>query len=199
MAESDQLKDIEHYSASVTAWYGTRLEHDKSLLSLSAGGIALLITLITTLGVSSTSILVLSISALFSFTLCLICVLTIFRENSRYIEHMFRGDSTQSGGKLDCLDWLAQGLFVLGVILSVSIAIITAISSLDEKEHCMTEKSKSTTAEKLIKESFNGAGNLKPDFTRSFSGAAGLKPSGQSSGSNSSSTTQSGSNTTDKK
>lgn len=48
-----QEKDIQFYAASVTAWFNTRLEHDKSLLALSAGGIGLLVTLLTTVGVKS--------------------------------------------------------------------------------------------------------------------------------------------------
>ena len=198
MTTINDQKDIEHYSASVAAWYGTRLEHDKSLLSLSAGGIALLITLITTLGVGSITVLVLSISALLSFTLCLICVLTIFRENSNYIENMIRADGTISQDRLDCLDWIAQGLFIIGVILSVAIAVIAAVSSLDNKGISMTEKSKPTTTT-VLKESFKGAESLKPDFTRSFSGAAALKPNNPSNTSSTPNTTQSSTNSTGKK
>jgi hypothetical protein len=35
-------KEIAFYTAGVTAWYNTSLEHDKSLFTLSAGGIGLL-------------------------------------------------------------------------------------------------------------------------------------------------------------
>lgn len=44
---SDEIEDqkrVEFYSAGLAAWYATRLEHDKSLLTLSAGGIGLLMT-----------------------------------------------------------------------------------------------------------------------------------------------------------
>jgi hypothetical protein len=39
--EQHDRKDVEHYASSVDAWYNTRLELDKSLLTLSAGGIGL--------------------------------------------------------------------------------------------------------------------------------------------------------------
>ena len=51
--EIDEQKKIEFYAASVAAWYESSLEHDKSLLTLSAGGIGLLITLLTTVGLGS--------------------------------------------------------------------------------------------------------------------------------------------------
>ena len=64
---SDEIEDqkrVEFYSAGLAAWYATRLEHDKSLLTLSAGGIGLLMTLMTTVGVSSAESLVLYVCAL---------------------------------------------------------------------------------------------------------------------------------------
>lgn len=51
--EIEDLKTVEYYSAAVTAWFNTALEHDKSILTLAAGGIGLLITLLTTVGLST--------------------------------------------------------------------------------------------------------------------------------------------------
>ena len=48
-----QKKQIEYYASCVNAWFNTKLERDRSLLTLSAGGIGLLITLLTTVGLSS--------------------------------------------------------------------------------------------------------------------------------------------------
>lgn len=48
--EIEQQKSVEFYAAGINAWYNTSLEHDKSIFSLSAGGIGLLITLLTTVG-----------------------------------------------------------------------------------------------------------------------------------------------------
>lgn len=50
--EIDDQKRVEYYAASVNAWFNTSLEHDKSLFTLSAGGIGLLITLLTTVELS---------------------------------------------------------------------------------------------------------------------------------------------------
>src|SRR5438309_2190061 len=84
-------KDVEFFSGSVIAWYSTRLEHDKSLLTLSAGGVGLLITLLTTVGVASAEGLVLYIAAVFAFLLCIGFVMLIFRENSAHVEAVLNG------------------------------------------------------------------------------------------------------------
>ena len=41
--ETTRLKEVEFYAANVGAWLNTSLEHDKSILTLSAGGIGLLV------------------------------------------------------------------------------------------------------------------------------------------------------------
>ena len=92
--EEKKQKGIEYYSASVGAWYATALEHDKSLLVLSAGGIGLLITLLTTIGVSSVESFILYIFAIISFITCCFSVLTIFRFNKKYIENLLSGKTS---------------------------------------------------------------------------------------------------------
>jgi hypothetical protein len=84
-AEQDP-KDLAFYAASVEAWYSTRFERDKSLLTLAGGGIGLLITLLSTVGIRSCQSLILYIPALVAFTVCLGAVLLIFHRNSRHIE-----------------------------------------------------------------------------------------------------------------
>lgn len=44
-AEFREKKELEFYKAGISAWYTTAFERDKSLLTLSAGGIGLLMTL----------------------------------------------------------------------------------------------------------------------------------------------------------
>ena len=63
MTETDKnvQKEIALYSAVVQAWAGTRMEKDRSILNLSAAGIGLLVTLLTTVGVTARCQLVLYI------------------------------------------------------------------------------------------------------------------------------------------
>ena len=54
-----QQKEVEFYATSVTAWYNTALERDRGLFTLSAGGIGLLLTLLTTVGLKDLALVVL--------------------------------------------------------------------------------------------------------------------------------------------
>jgi hypothetical protein len=171
------LKSVEHYSASVTAWYNTHLEHDKSLLTLSAGGIGLLVTLLTTGGVPSAEGLVLYIAALCCFVVCLGSVLAILKQNGKYVEALVKGDAPPPNSALPRLDSVAIYSFVAGVVFAVVIGISAAVTSYSNKEKTMATENKSSSDKAVLRESFAGAANLKPDLGKSFTGAENLKPS----------------------
>ena len=172
-------KDKEFYAASVEAWYLTKLEHDKSLLFLSSGGIGLLITLITTRGIDSVVFLVLYIAALLSFVFCLISVLCIFNRNSTHIENIVKNANASSDPLLKVLDVVAIFSFVIAIILSVVIGVATAANSLKERKVFMTKDSKDNSISMKLEESFNGVNKLHPkyeDLKKSFNGAENLRP-----------------------
>ena len=118
--EQNELKEIEFYSANVNAWINSSFELDRNLLTLSAGGVALLLTLLTTFGVSSSEALVLYIVAMLSFLTCLISVLIVFNKNKSHIEQVLQRniaiDTT-----LVFIDKLAIYSFGIGVLLSTII------------------------------------------------------------------------------
>ncbi len=49
----ESAKEVAFFSAVVGAWIETRMEKDKTLLSLATAGIGLLVTLLTAVGPSS--------------------------------------------------------------------------------------------------------------------------------------------------
>ena len=186
MEEQTFQKEIEFYSAAVTGWLHTRLEHDKSLLTLSAGGIGLLMTLLTTVGVTSKQELAFYLLAMFSFLICLGSVLAIFKNNSSHIEDAIRGGAIHST-LLGKLDNIAITAFMLGVAFTFIIGILAACNSyLVTKENNManvSKKSAEITANRVfVGDSVNGLANLKPSgsMERSFNGMSNLKPSSQS-------------------
>jgi hypothetical protein len=176
--EIEDLKKIEYYSATVTAWFNTALEHDKSILTLAAGGIALLITLLTTLGLSTAEALVLYIFAIGCFVVALVSVLIVFRDNKIYIENILTGKEAGTDPFLAKVDGIAIWSFGLGVVLTAVIGISAAINSFTSKEKTMATESNKATQSSSINESFNGAARIQPtgDFTKSFNGAANLQP-----------------------
>lgn len=186
----DEQKRVEFYSAGLTAWYTTRLEHDKSLLTLSAGGIGLLMTLMTTVGVSSAESLVLYVCALVAFLICLGAVLVIFRKNATHLEEVIAGTASQNDSALTRLDIVGTWSFAFGVVFSVVIGISAAINSYGNVEKKMSRSDQKQSNPGIVQESFNGAARLQPqaDLTKSFNGIAKLQPpSPQSSSSTESS------------
>ncbi len=89
--EIREHKEIEFYAAAVNAWLGTSLEHDKSLLTLSAGGVGLLVTLLSTVGLHFADALIIYVAALVAFTICLSAVLWIFKRNRAHLQDAIKG------------------------------------------------------------------------------------------------------------
>lgn len=176
--EIEDHKKIEYYSAAVTAWFNTALEHDKSILTLAAGGIGLLITLLTTVGLSTAEALVLYIFAIGCFVVALVSVLIVFRDNKIHIENILTGKEIGTDPCLAKVDGVAIWAFGLGVVLTAVIGISAAIHSFTTKEKTMATESNKATQSSPINESFNGAARIQPtgDFTKSFNGAANLQP-----------------------
>lgn len=194
MTDSDLIKqkEIEFYAGGVTAWYNTRIEHDKSLLTLSAGGVGLLITLITTIGVSSAEGLVLYILAIFSFIVCLGAILIIFKKNSVHIEDALKSEMPLSDPLLAKLDNIAIMAFAAGIIFSSVIGVSAAINSYSNKVNAMTNENKQKAG--FANDSVNGVSNLKSAeiLNKSFNGVNNLKPSAPQDSSNSTSGTPQG-------
>lgn len=176
--ELTQHKEIEFYASNVDAWFATSLEHDKSVLALSAGGIGLLLTLLTTVGLSSIWALVLYIVALASFVVSLVTVLFVYRRNRAYIEQVVAAKASKSDPVLSSADTIAVLAFGLGVVLAAIIGIGTAIQSYTSKELSMSKEPKTTSQPVPLRESFNGASSLRPStaVNKSFNGATNLAP-----------------------
>lgn len=126
--DTEKLKAVEFYSASVSAWLNTRMEYDKSLLTISAAGIGLLTTLMMAYRISSIGLLLLYIFAIIWFLIAILSVLFIFKRNSTHIEQVSNGDNSVDN-VLTILDWVALIAFSVGVFFSACIGIGTAISS----------------------------------------------------------------------
>lgn len=177
MTDTKSQEELEFYSASVNAWYGTALEHDKSLLTLSAGGIGLLITLLTMDELKSCLSLVLYSVAILCFVVCLISVLKIFNGNREHIIKLFQGDDNLHDPKLEMLDKIAFWSFIFGVIFSVIVGVTTAYQQFSKKDTTMTDN-KSKTTRAIAQDSFNGVQNLQ----KSFTGVQQLKPTATTNG-----------------
>jgi hypothetical protein len=171
--EVNQQKDVEFYAASVNAWYNTSLEHDKSIFALSAGGVGLLITLLTTVGVTSTMLLWLYITAILFFLVALCSMLYIFRRNRTHVEDVLSGQ-TASDPVLDKLDLVAISSFALGAVFTAVVGISAAFNSYESKGVKVANEKPINTApvQSTLGKSFNDVGRLQ----NSFNGIGRVQP-----------------------
>ncbi len=179
-ADIKAQKAVEFYAASVNAWYASALEHDKSIFALAGGGIAILVTLLTTVGFSTWVTLALFAVAIASFLITLVALLTIFRKNQAYIEATLAKGQPHNDPNLRRLDLVALVTFGIGVLFASAVGISAAFDSSTtkrtEKEKTMATQGKNQQTQPIpLRESVNGAGRLQPDLTKSFHGAGNLQ------------------------
>jgi len=178
-ANQDDLNEKQniYYSAIVNAYIESSMERDRSLLNLSAGGIGLLVTLMTTVGVRSTCELLLYIASSVTFGSAIVLILHVFKLNKVYLLKLVKNELTIEDNKLKRFDNAIYVLFISGVALLFSIGIFATINQLTSKEK--GNMSDDNKKEKRIIESVQDLSKLRPDSTdgkKSLQGLADLKP-----------------------
>ncbi|MCR9093309.1 MAG: hypothetical protein NXI30_03745 [bacterium] len=191
----ESAREDAYFSALVNAWFTTRMEKDRTLLALSAGGVALLVGLLTGFGARSLCHLVLYLLAAAAFLAAIFSAIAVFGGNARYLEkekESFESSGAPTGRdrNLERLDWTLGASFFAGVILTVAVALVSAWPATNPVEDPMSAKpSKGRTTKpsppKTVKKSLSGASSMRPSKGPQGSGS-GAKPSGGSSGSSSS-------------
>jgi hypothetical protein len=139
------------------------------ILTLAAGGIGLLVVLLTTVGPSSSWELALYILAGLSFIAAVCCAIWIFSRNSEHLEDVINTGRTGHDVLLIKLDAWMLAAFLIGVVLTGVVAVSAGYSRL-RKENSMSEQQGGTQT-KIV----------TPDQSRSLSGIGNL---GQTSGGN---------------
>ena len=124
--EENQQKEILWYQSTVDAWYETRMEVDKQILTLSALGIGLLMTL--TKGFTNPHVVVLWCAAAVSFLVSIFLILQIFSKNSDYLVVLIQEtDEKHHSNRLRFMTLWAHGLFFLGAVITVVLALKTIV------------------------------------------------------------------------
>ena len=172
-------KEGQFYSAITNAWFATRLEKDKTLITLSAGGIGLLVTLVTTVGTSNLFVLIAFISAILCFVISTISVLVIFDKNAQYLERL-KDNNQINDPSLKRLDKVAFLSFIIGTILALIIGLFAGIEqyAIKKRGKIMAEQKENSSGELLTKRSFNGAWNMSPSSSSSQTGSSQGKNTG---------------------
>jgi hypothetical protein len=171
----DSPKDVAYYSALVNAWIETKMERDRAILSLSSGGIALLVGLLSTVGIVCWWELVLYVLAISAFIGSIVSVLIVFQRNPVYIKDVIKNNKDYDKS-LGILDKLIPILFIIALASSSAIGIISAVNNYNCKGKINMSDTKKLSLNKISSIEPNQSRNLNPDQTRSLNGIADLKP-----------------------
>jgi hypothetical protein len=179
VAKTQRDKEVAFYSALVQAWIGTKMERDKTLVTLSAGGIGLLVTLLTTVGVTFSWGIWLYAGALLSFLTTIATSVVVFDRNSKHIEDLIHQPGSRDS-VLKRLDKVSLWSFVIAALFAIAIGISSAVikNSTEKEERKMAKEPTVSQAQGPLKKSLEGLGRLNPgDSTqRSLEGSDALRP-----------------------
>lgn len=157
-------KDVQYYGALVNGWIQTRMEKDKSLLTLSGGAIALLVTLLTALKTITFPQLIVMVAAIISFIVALFCLIAIFHLNANHLENVSKNREKRNH-VLHGLDTIAIIGFSLGIVLSLIAALLFGAQRAINTKGGKMNTEKNPQAREHFQESFNGVSNMKDDAT----------------------------------
>ncbi|MBE3659020.1 hypothetical protein BOO92_20345 [Vibrio navarrensis] len=187
--EVQQQKEVAFYTETLNAWYTTRFEKDKHLLTLSSFGIGLLVTLLTTVGVSSLIVALMYALAVISFLICIVAILMVFSRNSVHLEAIVAG-SNENDKWLTVLDKTSVVSFVCGILFTLLIGLFSGVDHYQKESVSMSDSKVRMVVQNssnVEKKSINGASAMRPSSSSSSSSASSSnQQSGQSSQSNNS-------------
>ncbi|WP_429118261.1 hypothetical protein [Aeromonas veronii] len=104
----------------------TRLETDKSVLTLATAALGLIVTLLTSSHVKDFCTLIAFVSSALLFVVCVVSVLFIFDFNAKYIASQGSNDKA-----LKILDFVARFTFSLGVVVTLCAAANVSIKNVE--------------------------------------------------------------------
>lgn len=170
-------KNIAHYSVLLSAWIQTKMERDKTLVTLSSAAIGLLITVLTTIGVQSIYEIILFIIAVCAFLTTIYSSLMIYQLNSKHLEDALRG-SSETDPSLEKYDKISIRAFILGAVFALMVGATSAYQKIILKGNNMPNEELNTSKLSISNESLNGIAELNPQniATKSINGITNLSP-----------------------
>ncbi len=184
-------KNLAFYSSVVEAWIATKMQKDRSLLTLSSAGVGLIATLVSALSPSSWSVLTLLSGGALAFLVTIVSVIRAYERNADHLKAIVNEGTREDDPKLLRLDKTAFWGFVIGVALTGIGALVSNLQDPTATDEPMTaDKSKPDNAPKTDIRSLSGLGDLAPKTPQSESSgdgsaasASGRTPSSESGGS----------------
>jgi hypothetical protein len=184
--EERRDKRVAYYAALVEAWLGTRMEKDRTLLALSAGGLALLANFLASGPRASCAQQILYTLGAIGFLAAVLALLAVLTRNTRVLEDAMKGgDGTDT--IMEVLDGLAMVGFITGALATAVLAFIinsNEETSMSKAQQVTTEapRQATTEAEPGVPLGYSGVGAIQPEAAgekRGYSGVGKVRPDGQ--------------------
>lgn len=158
-------KKISYYSALIGGWINTRMEADKSILTLSVSAMGLLFTVLTTSAVKGTIVYGLFLLAILCFLFCAVITIKVFDKNADFLKSIAKNvDVSKDVRVLKKLDLFKSISFFIGLGITFLLSIILVIHKTNEDEMAKKGFSKVVTKTVIVtsKKSLQGFQDLKP-------------------------------------
>lgn len=130
--EEDILKKSALYTALYSAYFGTVFEADKSILTISAGGVGLLVSLMSAFDLKSDWHIIYYLIALTFFVLSIVSCIFIFKRN-RIVLHSMLMKKSEKDSLLTLLDYLSISCCILGIISTIAIGVASGVQKINKK------------------------------------------------------------------
>lgn len=158
-----EAKNVQNYAVNLTMWFTTKLEKDKSIITISSAAIGLLVTIITAKGVQSLCQATFYGLALLSFLTAIICAINVLDENAEHIQL----DLTNQGNRNQSLkrkDFILNTAFYLGIVFTIFVGISYGVNQFisESGERKMTKENERSGPTRIIKEGFEESDKLRP-------------------------------------
>lgn len=160
-------KNVANYSVLLGAWINTRMERDKTLITLSAAGVALLVTILTAIGVAHRWEIILYGVAFVCFVTTIVSSLRIYQLNSEHIEKDIRGEGARDP-RLKSYDRRSFAAFMIGILMTIVIGVVAAVGEVAQSRNLDMPEDKKVPAVRrdyaeVEKHSLDGLHNLRPE------------------------------------
>lgn len=142
----EQHKAIAAHGAYAAGFIAARMEVDKSILGLAAGGIALVVTLMTNSAATSCT-LVLNMLAVAAFLGAISTVLVVLWQGGDQLAAAAIGIRVPNNV---ALDYTARALFIVGVVLTCIAGGLSGFHRLKQEELKMTQKVMTTDFQRSL-------------------------------------------------
>jgi hypothetical protein len=172
LAENEQksAKYIEYCSQNYNAFFNTRLEKDKSILTLSVAGLGFLISITNLSSKLAHWEFVIFILAAICYLVSIYLTVEIFGSNGEYlIDNVMNHSTTDEKERaLDKMDKIAKYSFYSGILISFILGSSISYTKNFEGKNMADKKANTTLTNNsfagvsLFKDSFSGATKMKP-------------------------------------